>query len=243
MAIEPNQQAALGLRPRLRCRPGSGGQPAAGTAEQLQPALAAAAGRRRGAQPLPTKTQPASAAGWRRDHRSRLQTDRLDPPAGAADRPSAPLLKRAIRSAPTVRADRSPPAAPPSSAPAGAAARFGFPWALQAEVKVLGAEDHAQPIGHGLELGLQLCFHRWRRPIALGLHQTQRAQQFIALIVDGMQAAANHGDRAGQRLADSTSRPQRELLMLAQIGLHRGGTGLDRAHMQDQTASGWSQQP
>ena len=112
-------------------------------------------------------------------------------------------------------------------------------------MKVLGAEDHAQPIGHGLELGLQLCFHLLAKgQTLLGLHQTQRTQQFIALIVDGnagRRQIAAIGPASGWQVAPAGF--SQGLLMLAQIGLQRSGTGLDRAHMQDQTASGWSQQP
>ena len=117
--------------------------------------------------------------------------------------------------------------------------------ALQAEVKVLGAEDHAQPIGHGLELGLQLCFHLLAKgQTLLGLHQTQRAQQFIALIVDGnagRRQIAAIGPASGWQVAPAGF--SQGLLMFSEVGLQRCGAGLDRSHMQHQAARLGRQQP
>ena len=110
---------------------------------------------------------------------------------------------------------------------------------------MLRAQDHAQSSRQVLELGGELVAHL----LAIGhtllrLHQLFQPQQLIALVVDGdasgSQIAAIWLTRRAQVTPTGLSK---SLLMLTQIGLQRGGTGLDRAHMQDQTASGWSQQP
>ena len=112
-------------------------------------------------------------------------------------------------------------------------------------MEMLRAQDHAQSSRQGLELGGELIAHL----LAIGhtllrLHQLFQPQQLIALVVDGdtrcSQIAAIRLTRRAQVTPTGLSK---RILMLAQIGLQRSGTGLDRAHMQDQTASGWSQQP
>ena len=110
-----------------------------------------------------------------------------------------------------------------------------------------------------LWLGLPLLWLAWLRygpallrrlelwlvaAVVLGLHQTQRAQQFIALVIDGnasrCQIAAIRPASGWQVAPTSFSQG---LLMLSEVGLQGCGAGLDRSHMQHQAARLGRQQP
>ena len=82
------------------------------------------------------------------------------------------------------------------------------------------------------------------RQSLLRLYQLFQTEQFIAMVVQSDASGGQFTTIPLTRRAQVTPTGLSErMLMLAQIGLQRSGTGLDRAHMQDQTASGWSQQP
>ena len=94
-------------------------------------------------------------------------------------------------------------------------------------------------------LSFKLCLHLLAKgQTLLGLHQTKRPQQFIALIIDG-----NAGRRQIAAIGPANSRQitpagfSEGLLMLSEVGLQWCGAGLDRSHMQEQAARLGRQQP